>query len=185
MKLQRFNWQIWAGFLLSLAALVSYPFVFVRFPVTRDFPWANLLLFGIAAALLLLGVRRAWTRQKPDPGVPDGAAPLGWDGEGGRTFAKIVASVLATLSVAILGFFIFAAFIISRWLPASQGAPQIGQKAPDFSLADTNGRLVSLSELLSAPINGETGNAGALARNEREARTVPKGVLLVFYRGSW
>jgi len=170
---------------LSVAAFFSYPFVFAMFPVTRDFPWANLLLFGVAAALLLVGVRRAWTGQKPDPRVSDGAAPLGWDGEGGRTVAKIAAAVLATLSVLVLGFFIFAAFIMSRWLPAAHGAPQVGQKASDFSLADTNGRLVSLSELLSSPIEGKTGNAGALTGNEREARTVPRGVLLVFYRGYW
>ena len=150
MMIQRFNWQIWAGFLLSVIAFLSYPFIFVRFPVTRDFPWANLLLFGIAATLLLVGVRRAF--------APDR-----------RRISKIVSSILATLSVAILGFFIFAAFIMSRWLPASHGAPQIAQKAPDFSLADTNSRLVSLSELLSTPIRG----------------TAPKGVLLIFYRGYW
>jgi len=154
--MKRFNWQIWAGFLLSVFALISYPFVFVRFPVTRDFPWANLLLFGIAAALLLRGVRHAWTGQKPDR-------------QGGRAFAKIAASVLATLSVLVLGFFIFTAFIMSRWLPAAHGAPQVGQRAPDFSLADTSGKQISLSELLSAPINGKA----------------PKGVLLVFYRGYW
>ena len=49
MNVQRFNWQIWVGFLLSLIAFFSYFLVFVWFPVTRDFPWANLLLFGIAA----------------------------------------------------------------------------------------------------------------------------------------
>jgi hypothetical protein len=150
MLIQRFNWQIWAGFLLSVIAFLSYPFIFVRFPVTRDFPWANLLLFGIAATLLLVGVRRAF--------APDR-----------RRISKIVSSILATLSVAILGFFIFAAFIMSRWLPVSHGAPQIAQKAPDFSLSDTNSRMVSLSELLSTPIRG----------------TAPKGVLLIFYRGYW
>lgn len=150
MTIQRFNWQIWAGFLLSVIAFLSYPFIFVRFPVTRDFPWANLLLFGIAAALLLVGVRRAFAPER-------------------RRRSKIAGSVLATLGVLILGLFIFAAFIMSRWLPASHGAPQIGQKAPDFSLSDTNSRMVSLSELLSTPIRG----------------TAPKGVLLIFYRGYW
>jgi hypothetical protein len=150
MTIQRFNWQIWAGFLLSVIAALSYPLVFVRFPVTRDFPWANLLLFGFAAALLLVGVRRAF---KPDR----------------RRISKIVSAILATLSVAILAFFIFAAFIVSRWLPPSRGAPQIAQKAPDFSLNDTSGRLVSLSELLSTPVRG----------------AAPKGVLLIFYRGYW
>src|SRR5919109_3374371 len=115
MILHRFNWQIWAGFLLSIAALISYPFVFVWFPVTRDFPWANLLLLAAAAALLVLGIRRTY-------------------GPGGSRAAKIFSVVLATLSVAILALFIFTAFVMSRWLPASHGAPKVGQKAPDFSL---------------------------------------------------
>lgn len=154
MKIQRFNWKIWAGFLLSVIAFLSYPFVFVRWPVTRDFPWASLVLFGIAAVLLYLGVRRAF--------APDR-----------RRLSKIGASVLATLSALVLGFFIFGAFIASRWLPAAHGAPQVGQKAPDFSLADTTGKTVSLSDLLSAPINGTS------------ASSKPKGVLLIFYRGYW
>jgi len=150
MTTQRFNWQIWAGFLLSLAALLSYPFVFVRFPVTRDFPWVNLLLFAVAVVLLFLGVRRAF-------------------GAGRRTVSKIISSVLAVLGLGILGLFIFAAFILARQLPASAGAPRVGQRAPDFSLADTSGKAVSLTELLSAPVKGKA----------------PKGVLLVFYRGYW
>jgi hypothetical protein len=150
MTTRSFNWPVWAGFLLSLVAFVSYFFVFVWFPVTRDFPWANLLLFAMAAALLLVGVRRAFAPER-------------------RLRSKVAGIVVATLSVAIFGFFVFSSFIMARWLPASHGAPQVGQKAPDFSLSDTNGRPVSLSELLSTPINGKA----------------PKGVLLVFYRGYW
>jgi len=150
MKIPKFNWQIWAAFFLSVVAFLSYPFVFVRFPVTRDFPWANLPLFAIAMVLLVVGVRRAF--------APDR-----------RRRSKIAASILATLSVAIVGLFVFSVFIAARWLPASRGAPQAGQKAPEFSLADTSGKPVSLSELLSGPINGMP----------------PKGVLLVFYRGYW
>ncbi|MBA3716139.1 MAG: redoxin domain-containing protein [Pyrinomonadaceae bacterium] len=150
MKTRSFNWPLWAGFLFSLVAFVSYFFVFVRFPVTRDFPWANLLLFGMAAALLLVGVRRAFAPER-------------------RLRSKIAGLVVATLSVALFGLFVFSTFMMARWLPASHGAPQVGQKAPDFSLSDTNGRPVSLSELLSTPINGKA----------------PKGVLLVFYRGYW
>ncbi len=152
MKTLRFNWPIWAGFLLSLVAFFSYFLIFVQFPVTRDFPWVNLLLFGMAAVLLLVGLRRAFAPVRSRP-----------------TLSKIVGSILATLSVAILGFFIFATFIGGRRLPASHGAPQAGQEAPDFSLSDTNGRAVSLAELSSAQVNGKA----------------PKGVLLVFYRGYW
>ena len=148
--MQKFNWQIWMGFLLSVVAVLTYPFVFVSWPVTRDFPWANLLLFGVAGVFLFIGIRRAF--------APDR-----------RRISKIGASVLTTFSILILGLFLFSFFVFSRWLPASLGAPQIGQKAPDFTLADTTSRPLSLSELLSAPINGKA----------------PKGVLLVFYRGYW
>jgi hypothetical protein len=110
MNARRLNWPIWVGFLLSLVALLTYPFVFVNWPVTRDFPWANLLLFGIAAVLLFVGVRRAFSADR-------------------RRISKIAASVVATFSVLVLGFFLFTFFIASRWLPASHGAPQVGQKA--------------------------------------------------------
>jgi peroxiredoxin len=58
---------------------------------------------------------------------------------------------------------------MARRLPASHGAPQVGKQAPVFTLADMNGKTVSLSELIASPINGKT----------------PRGVLLVFYRGYW
>ena len=150
MNARRFNWPIWAGFLLSLIAFISYFLVFVWFPVTRDFPWANLLLFAFAAVLLVLGIRRAFSPDRPRR-------------------SKILGAILTALSVAIFGFFIVAIFVIARRLPASHSAPQISQKAPDFTLSDTNGKPVSLSELLASPVNGKS----------------PRGVLLVFYRGYW
>jgi hypothetical protein len=152
MKMRRFNWPLWAGFLLSVVAFVSYPFVFARWPITRDFPWANLLLFGIAAILLVIGFRGAFAPGHTHP-----------------KRSKIAASVLATLSVLVLGLFVFSTFIMARWLPPSHGAPRVGQKAPDFTLVDTKGKAVSLAELLSTPINGQP----------------PKGALLIFYRGYW
>lgn len=152
MNIKRFNWQIWAGFVLSLIAFLSFSLFFVNFPVTRDFPWANLLLFAVALVLVFVGVRRGFAKDRPRP----------W-------LSKIGAATLGTLSVLILAFFLFSVFILARWLPASTGAPQVGQRAPDFSLADSNGRQVTLSELLSSPIDGKA----------------PKGVLLIFYRGYW
>jgi hypothetical protein len=150
--MRRFNWPAWIGFLLSVIALVSYPFVFSRWPITRDFPWANFLLFGIAAIFLVIGFRRAFAPGHSHP-----------------KRSKIAASLLATFSALVLGLFVFSTFIMARWLPASHGAPQVGQKAPDFALADTKSQFVSLAELLSTPINGQA----------------PKGALLIFYRGYW
>lgn len=152
MTIRRLNWPLWVGFVLTIAAFLTYFFVFVQFPVTRDFPWANLLIFLIAAVFIFAGVRRGFAPDRPRP-----------------TLSKIVASVVTTLSVVILGLFVFTIFVAGRWLPASKGAPQVGQQAPYFSLPDTNGNQVTLDDLLAAPINGNP----------------PKGVLLVFYRGYW
>ena len=157
--MKKFNWQIWAGFLLSVFAFLSYPLLFVRFPSTRDFPWANLLLFLVAIVLVLLGVRRAFASDRTHP-----------------IRSKIAGGILATLSLVVLGFFVFTVFIGARMMPASHGAPQVGQQAPDFTLSDTNGRPVALSELLTSPINADAGTAGVAA---------PRGVLLIFYRGYW
>lgn len=148
--MKRFNWPLWAGFLLTFLAFLSYPFLFIEWPITRDFPWLNLLLFAFALVLLFIGVRRAFRPER-------------------RLISKIVAPILATLSVLVIAFFIFIALIQSRWLPASQAAPAVGQKAPEFTLTDTNGQPVTLASLLSQPINSKP----------------PKGVLLIFYRGYW
>jgi len=152
MKFKRINWPLWLGFLLTLGAFLSYFFVFVKFPFTRDLPWANLLLFVIAGVLLFMGLRRGFAADRPHP-----------------IRSKIVSSIFSVLSLAVFAMFVFTIFIAGRWLPASKGAPQVGQRAPEFTLADTSGKQVSLNELLTTPINGNA----------------PKGVLLVFYRGYW
>ena len=130
--------------------MVSYPFLFVRFPITRDIPWANLLLFIVAAVLIAIGMQRAF-------------------GALGTRRRKVGAVFGASLSALVFAFFVFAVFIFARQLPPSAGAPKVGQKVPDFQLTDTNGKTVSLTELLTTPINGQA----------------PKGVLLMFYRGYW
>lgn len=160
MNIKRFNWPIWAGFLLTLISGFSFLFFFINFPITRDFPWANLLLFAIAMALIVAGLRRAFAVPQP--------AELGAKRS---ILSKMLASVLATLSVLMIGLFVFSVFVASRWLPPSTGAPQAGQKAPEFTLSDMSGKQVSLSELLAAPVPGQA--------------NAKKGVLLIFYRGYW
>jgi ABC-type transport system involved in cytochrome c biogenesis permease subunit len=147
---RKINWPLWLGFLLSVFAFLSYPLVFVRLPATRDFPWANLLLFAVSAILLFRGLRRSFSPER-------------------SRGAKIVGAIVSVLGAGIFAFFIFGVFIFARQLPASQGAPQVGQKAPEFTLSDTDNKPVSLAELTSAPIKGKA----------------PKGVLLIFYRGYW
>ena len=152
MSARRFNWPLWAGFLLTLIALFSYVAFFVKFEVTRNFPWANLLLFLLAAILVVMGIRRGFARDRAHPAR-----------------SKIITSIVTTLSALVFALFIFGIFIAGRWLPPSTGAPHVGQKVPEFTLSDANGRQVSLNQLLSEPLDGKA----------------PKGVLLVFYRGWW
>ena len=152
MDVRRFNWPLWIGLLVTLIGGFSYIAVFIWFPLTRDFPWVNLLLFLVALVLLWKGVRRGFARDRAHP-----------------RRSKIITSLVTMFSVAIIALFLFSYFVFARLLPPSTGAPQVGQKVPEFTLPDATGRQVSLNELLTAPINGKA----------------PKGALLIFYRGYW
>ena len=152
MNFRRLNWPLWVGLLLTLVGGFSFLLIFVWIPATRDFPWANLLIFLVAIVFLIAGIRRGFASDRKRP-----------------IASKIVTSLVALFSFAFIALFLFSVFVFSRWLPPSKGAPQVGQKAPEFTLQDTTGRQVSLTQLLSEPVNG----------------TAPKSVLLVFYRGYW
>jgi len=140
---RRWNWPIWLGFIVAVGGLFSYEF-FAQFPITRDFPWANLLLFAIGAALLLVGLFRAFGR----PQVYRG---------------KIFGSIFVTISFLLFAFFAYEIFYVLRQVPLSSHAPRVGEKAPEFTLVDPNGRSVALADLLSGS----------------------KAVALIFYRGFW
>src|SRR5208337_5677621 len=72
---------------------------------------------------------------------------------------------------ALVGVAIFASFS-ARAMPTSASAPQIGQRVPDFTLADTNDQPVSLAQLLAQAAN--------------DSKVMPaKSGLLIFYRGYW
>jgi hypothetical protein len=144
---RKWNWPIWVGFVVVGAGLFSYEF-FARFPITRDFPWANFLLFGIGGVLLILGLFRAFGR----PQVYRG---------------KIFGSIFALVAVLVMAFFSYGIFDFLRQVPASAGAPHVGQKAPDFLLLDQDGKHVGLGDLLRGPSGP------------------PKAVALIFYRGFW
>jgi hypothetical protein len=144
---RRWNWPIWAGFVVIVAGLFSYGF-FARFPITRDFPWANLLLFGIGAALLIVGLFRAFGRPQ-------------------RYRGKVFGSIFSAVALLFFAFFCYEIFYMLRQVPASSGAPRVGQKAPDFILLDQNGNPVGMGDLLRGPSGP------------------PKAVALIFYRGFW
>jgi drug/metabolite transporter (DMT)-like permease len=127
-----------------LLALLTYLPVFTLFPITRDFPWVNLLLFVAGICLLALGLKRAFR----EPTLYRG---------------KIAGSILAALSLAMLGLFCFGTFVASKNVPSSNSALRVGQTAPDFTLANAEDKPVALSDLLKQN----------------------RGVLLIFYRGYW
>jgi len=126
---RKWNWPLWVGFVVAVGGQFSYEF-FAEFPMTRDFPWANLLLFGIGAALLLVGLFRAFGR----PQVYRG---------------KVFGSIFATISLFLFAFFAYEICYVLRQVPISAQAPRVGAKAPEFSLPDQNGKSVALGDLLS------------------------------------
>jgi hypothetical protein len=136
--------MLWAGFAIVVLSLISYFSVFYLFPITRDVPWVNYLLFLTGGALLALGLKRAY-------GQPE------------RYRGKISGPILSVLSLLIAGSFVVVVLYLSKQLPASAGAPRVGQPAPTFTLTDAYAKQVSLADLLK-------GN---------------RGVLLIFYRGYW
>jgi|SRR5947209_10834717 len=139
---RKWNWSLWVGFVVAVGGLFSYEY-FAQFPITRDFPWPNLLLFGIGAVLLLAGLFRAFGR----PQVYRG---------------KLFGSIFAAIALLLFAFFSYEIFYVLKQVPLSAQAPRVGEKAPEFSLSDANGKEVSLRDLLS-----------------------PNGAVLIFYRGHW
>jgi hypothetical protein len=144
---RRWNLFLWLGFLFVLAGFFSYPF-FIQFAFTRDFPWANFLLFGIGGILLVVGLARAFGKPKLYRG-------------------KVFGTIFSVLSLLVFAFFSYLFFYELKQLPASAEAPHVGQKAPEFTLPDQNGKPVALNDLISSP-------AGK-----------PAAVVLIFYRGFW
>jgi ABC-type transport system involved in cytochrome c biogenesis permease subunit len=122
------NGLVWVGFVVALFAAFSYIPLFIRFPLTRDVPWVNLLLFLCAGCLLAIGLYRAFAQSSQYRG-------------------KVSGIILGALSLAIFGLFCFGTFYIARTLPSGQTALRVGQQAPDFALTDVDGRQVSLSQL--------------------------------------
>jgi hypothetical protein len=139
---RKWNWLLWTGFIVAVGGLFSYEF-FVQFPITRDFPWATLLLFGIGAVLLVVGLFRAFGRPQLYRG-------------------KVFGSIFTALALLLFAFFSYVTFYVLKQVPLSAQAPRIGEKAPEFSLPDQNGKQVALADLLS-----------------------PNGAVVIFYRGYW
>jgi hypothetical protein len=123
------NALIWTGFAIVIVALVSYIPFFVLFPLTRDVPWANYLLFLLGGCLIAVGLRRAIR-------TPE------------RYRGKIAGSILAGLSVLLFALFASTILYLSKQIPSPEAALRTGRPAPPFSLIDTGGKQVASSDLL-------------------------------------
>lgn len=146
------NSALWTGAIVTLLGIASNFFYFWGIPGEAIFPYLSLALPLVGLAFLLVGLKRAFGQPQVFRG-------------------KISGSIITVLAL-LLGSLSAFGFFHARAVPASAGAPKIGQKAPDFTLTSLSGQSVSLSQLLSTPMNGTSGK-------------VPKAVLLVFYRGYW
>ncbi|MBV8893755.1 MAG: hypothetical protein JO266_17600 [Acidobacteria bacterium] len=115
-------------------------------------PWLSLLLGIVALLFLGRGIKRAF-----------GKAPVHQ--------VKILTSIGAASSLLLVSL-VFITFFHARSVPAAAAAPRVGQRALDFTLADSNGQPVSFSQLFAPADHDPQGPA-------------PKAVLLIFYRGYW
>jgi hypothetical protein len=159
---RRANGAAWVGFALGFAALLSNAVFFVSAPdaVQTAISWVSLVLGAGAVIFLVMGLVRAFGQ------------PLVYRGKALTVILTVIA--LLPTGISILGFF------HSRAVPASAGAPRVGQRVPDFALADSSGKITSLAELLGPRATGVTG-----AATSDPGGAAPKAVLLVFYRGYW
>jgi len=148
---RRTNSALWYGLLITLFGIGSQFFYFLRPPraFSHVLPWINLLLPAVGLIFLFIGLARAFSRSAVYGGKVWGAC------------VTVIALLLIAGNVVL--------FRHTRDVPNSAGAPQVGERLPEFSLPDSSGQLTSLSQLYAAPVDGSQ----------------PKAVLLVFYRGYW
>src|SRR6476646_10586273 len=122
------NWAPWIGLLLALLAMLSNGVYFLGLPGQRALPILGVALVIAALVCAAAGILR--TLRQPQ-----------------RYGGKVSSSILGVVSLLLC---VLAAFtsMHSRDLPEATAAPQVGQQAPDFTLADTSGTKVSLDQLL-------------------------------------
>jgi hypothetical protein len=153
---RRRNRAPWLAFLFTLIAIALNAWTFFTLKGTESAVWLSFAAGLCAVIFGLAGLGRAFGRSR----IFGGKVP------------SVIFSVLALLVCGLMAFLWFHA----RALPASAGAPRVGQKAPDFTLPDTQGNQVSLAQLLAGTNSGDA----------QKAATPPaKAVLLIFYRGYW
>ena len=147
---RRTNSALWYGLFITLFGIATQFFYFLRppQPIPHVLPWINLLLPAIGLICLVIGLARAF-------------------GRSAIYRSKIWAGITGFALLLLAGNVVL--FLHTRDIPKSAGAPQVGQRLPEFTLSDSSGQQTSLSQLFAASADGSQ----------------PKAVLLVFYRGYW
>ena len=141
------NWAPWIGLLFALAALFSNAAFFLGLPGPKLIVWLGVTLTIAAVVCAVIGIMRAFGQHQIYGG-------------------KISSPILGVLSLLICGL-VAVASVTSRSLPVATGAPQVGQKVPDFTLADTSGNKVSLDQLLGKA------DASAASANTTPGKATP------------
>ena len=145
---------LWAWIVTLAAVLSNVMMLFILVPGEQALPWLTLALFAAAFALSVAALRRAFGKPQMYRG-------------------RISGSIALVLICLLFAFTVFET-VEARKLPSAAQAPGPGQKALEFTLADTSGRPVSLSSLLEAPLANSPRPDGR-----------PRALLLIFYRGYW
>ena len=133
--------SFWLAPLIAFVGFVSYFTVFVQFPSLRDVPWVNLPSVILASGFAVWGLVSNWSM------IGNGRRILHL---GGMLFA-----------VGMAGLLLFYVFFLSYQMPGLSETTRQLEKAPNFTLSDANGEMVSLSDFRD------------------------KKVVLSFYRGFW
>ena len=127
---RRRNGALWLGLLLAVLGPLGNGLTFVGFPA-GTVPWISLVLPVMGVGLVFFGSWRAFKQSAIYKG-------------------KISSTVLAVLSVLLLVLSV-AFFWGARHIPPrSAGAPALGQHVPDFTLPDSSGKSVSLTQLFDS-----------------------------------
>jgi cytochrome oxidase Cu insertion factor (SCO1/SenC/PrrC family) len=131
----RSAWLAIVSVVVAVGAVVAYALL-IRVPLVRNHPSAYVVACALAVALAVLALVRARGRRWP-----------AW-----------IALGLTTLLLAGSGWFNF----IAARIPSTPTVVRVGERPPDFTLPDAEGRPVSLADFRGK-----------------------KPVVLVFYRGYW
>src|ERR1700761_6338786 len=110
---RRGNFAAWWALLFALGAIGCNFVFFARPPLQAALPWLSLLFGVLALIFVITALWRAFSRKQ----------------------GKALNVVLSVITLLVVGLSAFA-FVHARSLPSSAAAPQVGQRVPDFTLAD-------------------------------------------------